>query len=197
MGRRCFWKHSRRHSERKPVRIRFCPPSAFREPSEDLLFLYKPQPIRSGSPEMVPGEIPQGIYGEQAQAALGAVSPRSNPQTRKVRILSSLPAAGTHSCMRVPFRPSYQSLTVGKTTPAVKPWPPGICRYSSMVEHLPSKQDTRVRFPLPAPGRKTSIVIQSIQERRRASDCYPGKQGRNHKNNTKEKAVFCCKPHSL
>ena len=26
-----------------------------------------------------------------------------------------------------------------------------ICRYSSMVEHLPSKQDTGVRFPLLAP----------------------------------------------
>ena len=59
---------------------------------------------------------------------------------------------GRKSCMRVPFRPSYQSLTAGKTAPAVKPWPPDTCRYSSMVEHLPSKQVTRVRFPLPAPG---------------------------------------------
>ena len=38
MGGRCFWKHSRRHSDRKPVRIRLCPPSAGREPSESLLF---------------------------------------------------------------------------------------------------------------------------------------------------------------
>lgn len=92
MGGRCFWKHSRRHSERQPVRIRLCPPSAFREPNEYLLSI----------------------------------------------------------------------LAAGKTAPAVKPWPPDICRYSSMVEHLPSKQVTRVRFPLPAPARMGGIIIQSI-----------------------------------
>lgn len=36
------------------------------------------------------------------------------------------------------------------------------CRCSSMVEHLPSKQVTRVRFPSPAPGPCPSIIFQTF-----------------------------------
>lgn len=32
-------------------------------------------------------------------------------------------------------------------------------RCSSMVEHLPSKQDTRVRFPSPAPYGERSVTV--------------------------------------
>ena len=47
-----------------------------------------------------------------------------------------------------------------------------------MVEHLPSKQDTRVRFPPPAPlaSEKTSLQIDGSE--RREVPCRPGKPAR-------------------
>lgn len=63
----------------------------------------------------------------------------------------------------------------------VEGWGRFICGYSSMVEHLPSKQATRVRFPLPAPtlskkdsGRMKLMIDREALKRKILEDDYDG-----------------------
>lgn len=60
-----------------------------------------------------------------------------------------------HARREVHVEPPFKVITATRKTPSAIAAPVqfwlGRRRCSSMVEHLPSKQDTRVRFPSPAP----------------------------------------------